>query len=166
MLPRPGAATSQINERPRAIREQDRETVRADRRHRSNRVLVCLTPVDFREADRMGAVRHRRPPADDRSAPLRGVRMQGQPQRPRRIAGISGAVRFSRECVSRLPNLQWPHTMLASAYAQSGQLEEARKEAAEVLRINPAFTIGSWKRLAVYKDPKDAEHQARSRSAS
>jgi hypothetical protein len=27
-----------------------------------------------------------------------------------------------------------------------------------VLRINPAFTIESWKRLAVYKDPKDVEH--------
>ena len=68
------------------------------------------------------------------------------------------AVRLLRECASRLPNLQWPHLWLAAAYAQSGQLEEARKEVAEVLRVNPGFTIGSWKRLAVYKDPKDAEH--------
>jgi hypothetical protein len=29
--------------------------------------------------------------------------------------------------------------MLAFAYAQSGELEEARKEAAEVLRTNPGF---------------------------
>jgi len=28
-----------------------------------------------------------------------------------------------------------------------------------VLRINPGFTIESWKRLAVNKDPKDAEHR-------
>jgi len=69
------------------------------------------------------------------------------------------AVRLLRECASRLPNLQWPHVMLAGAYAQAGQLEEARKEAAEVLRINPAFTIGSWKRLAVHKDPKDVENR-------
>jgi adenylate cyclase len=69
------------------------------------------------------------------------------------------AVRLLRECVLRLPNLQWPHLMLASAYAQSGQLEEARTEAAEVLRINPVFTIESWKRLAVYRDPRDAEHR-------
>jgi adenylate cyclase len=69
------------------------------------------------------------------------------------------AVRLFRECVLRLPNLQWPHLMLASAYAQLGQLEEARREAAEVLRINPGFTIESWKRLAVYRDPKDAEHR-------
>jgi len=68
------------------------------------------------------------------------------------------AVRWGRECVSGLPSLQWPHLQLAAAHAQSGQLEEARAEAAEALRINPGFTIESWKRLAVYKDPKDAEH--------
>jgi adenylate cyclase len=39
------------------------------------------------------------------------------------------------------------------------RLEEARKEAAEVLRINPRFTIESYKRLAVFKDPKDVEHR-------
>ncbi len=31
-------------------------------------------------------------------------------------------------------------------------------KSAEVLRINPGFTIESLKRLVVYKDPKDAEH--------
>jgi adenylate cyclase len=71
----------------------------------------------------------------------------------------SEAVRWFRECTSRLPNKQMSHLWLASTYAQLGQLEEARKEAAEVLRINPGFTIESWKRLAVYKDPKDAEHR-------
>src|SRR5258708_6899471 len=69
------------------------------------------------------------------------------------------AVRLFRECALRSPNQQWPHLMLAAAYAQSGQLEEARAEAAEVLRINPGFTIERRKRLAVYKYPKDAEHR-------
>jgi adenylate cyclase len=69
------------------------------------------------------------------------------------------AVRLLRECASRLPNLQWTHVWLAGAYAHAGQLEEARKEAAGVLRINPDFTIESWKRLLVHKDPKDAEHR-------
>ena len=63
------------------------------------------------------------------------------------------------QCVLRLPSLQWPHLWLAGAYAQSGQLEEARKEAAEVLRINPGFTIERWKPLCVFKAPKDAEHR-------
>jgi adenylate cyclase len=69
------------------------------------------------------------------------------------------AVRLLREITSRLPNLLWPHTLLTSAYAQTGQLEEARKEAAEVLRINPGFTIEGYKRLLVFKDPKDLEHR-------
>ena len=69
------------------------------------------------------------------------------------------AVRWCRECASRLPDLQCPHVALASAYAQSGQLEEARAEAAEVLRINPGFTIERYKPLAVYKNPEDAEHR-------
>jgi adenylate cyclase len=41
---------------------------------------------------------------------------------------------------------------------QLGELEEARKEAAEVLRINPGYTIEGIKRLFVYRDPKDTEH--------
>jgi adenylate cyclase len=69
------------------------------------------------------------------------------------------AMRWCRECTSRLPNLQWPHAMLAAAYARSGQLEEARAEAAEVLRINPGFTIERYKRLLVHKAPEDAEHR-------
>jgi len=69
------------------------------------------------------------------------------------------AVRWLRECASRLPSLQLSHAMLASAYVQSGQLEEARAEAAEVLQINPGFTIERYKRLFVYKNPKDAEHR-------
>jgi adenylate cyclase len=68
------------------------------------------------------------------------------------------AVRLLRECTSRLPNLQWPHYLLASAYAQLRQPEKARKEAAEVLRINPDFTIERFRRLVVFKNPKDDEH--------
>jgi adenylate cyclase len=69
------------------------------------------------------------------------------------------AVRWLRECVLRLPNMQLPHLWLASAYAQSGQIEEARRETAEVLRINPGFTIEGFKHILAYKDPKDLEHR-------
>jgi len=69
------------------------------------------------------------------------------------------AVHWLRECASRQPNLQSSHAMLASTYAQLGRLEEARKATAEVLRINPGFTIEGYKRLLVYKAPKDTEHR-------
>jgi adenylate cyclase len=68
------------------------------------------------------------------------------------------AVHWCREQISRQPIAQWAHVTLACAYAQSGQLEEARAAAAEVLRINPDFTIESSKRILVYKDPKDLDH--------
>jgi adenylate cyclase len=68
------------------------------------------------------------------------------------------AVHWYREVLSRWPTAQGAYVALACAYAQLGQLEEARAAAAEVLRINPGFTIESWKRILVYKDPKDLEH--------
>jgi adenylate cyclase len=69
------------------------------------------------------------------------------------------AVRFLRESTSRVPNLQFPHLLLASACPQLGQLAEAKAEAAEVLRINPGFTIEKWKRINVAKNPEDADHR-------
>jgi adenylate cyclase len=57
------------------------------------------------------------------------------------------AVRWLREGACRLPKLQDSHLGLAAGYAQAGRLEEARAAAAEVLRLNPSFTIESWKRL-------------------
>jgi adenylate cyclase len=69
------------------------------------------------------------------------------------------AVRLCGEHASRLPNMQTPHLYLAPVYAQLGRLEEAKAEAAQVLRVNPGFTIESLKCLLVHKDPKDLEHR-------
>jgi adenylate cyclase len=71
----------------------------------------------------------------------------------------SEALPLLRECVSRAPNLRAGHTWLAAIYAQLGKLEEARAEAAEVLRIEPKYTIeGTQARLSRFKRPEDAEH--------
>ena len=64
-----------------------------------------------------------------------------------------------RECVSRAPNYRAGRTMLAAAYAQLGQLEEARAEAAATLRIQPKYTIeGTFRRVSAFKYAEDAEH--------
>ena len=64
-----------------------------------------------------------------------------------------------REFASRAPNLRQGHVWLAANLAQLGQLDEARAEAAEVLRIDPKYTIdGTQRRLALFKRPEDAEH--------
>jgi adenylate cyclase len=40
-----------------------------------------------------------------------------------------------------------------------GQLDEARAEAAEVLRIDPKYTIGrTLRRLALFRRPEDVAH--------
>ena len=63
------------------------------------------------------------------------------------------------ECVSRVPNFRTGHVWLAANYAQLGNIEQARAEAAEVLRIEPKWTIeGTQARLTPFKRPEDAEH--------
>ena len=64
-----------------------------------------------------------------------------------------------RECTSRAPNMRQGHVWLAANLAQLGRLDEAHAEAAEVLRIDPKYTIdGTQRRLALFKRPEDAEH--------
>ena len=64
-----------------------------------------------------------------------------------------------RECTSRAPDMSLGHVWLAANLAQLGQLDEARAEAAEVLRLDPKYTIdGTQRRLALFKRPEDVEH--------
>ena len=69
------------------------------------------------------------------------------------------ALQLLRECVSRSPNLRSGHVLLAATYARLGQIEHARAAAAEVLRIQPNYTIAGTARLmAPFKQPEDDKH--------
>ena len=71
----------------------------------------------------------------------------------------SQALPLLRECASRAPNFRAVHVFLAATYAQLGNVEQARAEVAEVLRIEPKYTIGGTQaRLTLFKRPEDAEH--------
>ena len=71
----------------------------------------------------------------------------------------SEALPLLREFASRAPNVSQGHIWLAANLAQLGQLDEARAEAAEVLRLDPKYTIdGTQRRLALNKRPEDTEH--------
>jgi adenylate cyclase len=64
-----------------------------------------------------------------------------------------------RECALRAPNYRAVRVWLAATYARLGQMEAARAEAAEVLRINPEFTIDGSARITIaFKNPQDGEH--------
>jgi tetratricopeptide (TPR) repeat protein len=55
--------------------------------------------------------------------------------------------------LSRYPNTLHIHLMLAVVYSELGQAAEARAEAAEVLRLNPQFSLEVHKQRAPIKDP-------------
>jgi adenylate cyclase len=82
------------------------------------------------------------------------------------IAGIAyyllkeyqAAQRWLREATGRAPNHQYGHAFLAAAYAQLGRVEDARSEAAEVLRVNPQYTIGTQKQVSILKRFEDSSH--------
>ena len=63
-----------------------------------------------------------------------------------------------RECVSRGPNYRHGRVCLTITLAQLGRLDGARAEAAEVLRIEPNYTIdGTQRRLSFFKRPEDSD---------
>jgi len=71
----------------------------------------------------------------------------------------SQALPLLQECASRMLNSRIPHCWLAATYAQLQDIEKARAEAAEVLRIEPQYTIeGTQARMSGFKRTEDAEH--------
>ena len=54
------------------------------------------------------------------------------------------AIRSLEKGIIHRPNFVGYHIALAAAYAQSGRLEDARKSAARVLRLDPFFEIQSY----------------------
>jgi adenylate cyclase len=68
--------------------------------------------------------------------------------------------------LSRYPNFLPAHLILAAVYSELGQVTEARAEAAEVLRINPKFSLEVHKQRMPIKDPAVLErHLAALRKA-
>jgi len=64
-----------------------------------------------------------------------------------------------RECVSRAPNMRLGRLWLAATHVRLGEIAQARAEAAEALRIDPAYTIDGAARLFLpFKRPDDARH--------
>lgn len=65
------------------------------------------------------------------------------------------------ECTSRAPNFRTGHSWRAANHAQLGQLDEARREVSEILRLDPTFSIDQQQRRVgpcVFGRPEDADH--------
>jgi adenylate cyclase len=62
------------------------------------------------------------------------------------------AVSAYKKSVQREPNNIFAHLGLAGTYIKMGREKEARAEAAEVLRINPKFSLNSFAKILPTKD--------------
>jgi adenylate cyclase len=70
------------------------------------------------------------------------------------LAGrLEEAATLSRRLLQQFPNFLTSHLQLAEIYSQLGRETEAQAAAAEVLRLNPKFSLEVHKQRVPLKDP-------------
>jgi tetratricopeptide (TPR) repeat protein len=62
------------------------------------------------------------------------------------------AITLLERAIEQAPNVIGNHISLTQCYWLSARKEEARSEAAEVLRLNPKFSVEKWARRQPHKD--------------
>ena len=67
------------------------------------------------------------------------------------------AVATCEKGLKRQPDNLSARVIMAAVYGGCGREAEARKEAAEVLRINPRFTVESFTRILPYKNQSNKD---------
>jgi adenylate cyclase len=67
------------------------------------------------------------------------------------------AITWCDKAVRREPDSMFARLFMAQIYSYSGRDEEARAEAAEVLRINPNFSLEKFAKRVTYKNQEDKE---------
>jgi tetratricopeptide (TPR) repeat protein len=67
------------------------------------------------------------------------------------------AIAICEKGLKRQPDHLVSRVIMAAVYGSCGREKEARKEAAEVLRINPKFAVESYMRNIPYKNPSDRD---------
>ena len=92
--------------------------------------------------------------------------MQRDPYPPTWIWEVRGGVLYQlkrhEEAIAAYlkagPHPWWMPGLLAAAYAQLGQPEEARKAIAAILQSKPDCVLGTFERLAIHVVPRVREH--------
>jgi tetratricopeptide (TPR) repeat protein len=67
------------------------------------------------------------------------------------------AITWCEKAVRQEPNDLIARIMMTAVYSWSGRDEEAQSEAAEVLRIQPKFTVKKWEQKLKYKNQEDVD---------
>ncbi len=73
------------------------------------------------------------------------------------MARYEDAIGAAKKPLKDSPDNLPAHLILAAAYSMTGRSAEAQVEAAEVLRIDPKFSLDRFTRTRMYKEPADAE---------
>ena len=91
-----------------------------------------------------------------RLAPRHPVSLLWALQQCQFLAGhYEDSVNTGKQAVTRKPDRDFPHVLLVAAYGALGRTAEARAEAAEVLKVNPKFTVSKQMRSRNYKKQSD-----------
>lgn len=80
------------------------------------------------------------------------------------LADAYNAMGRSQEVIRTIQQMQNPgegRRLLAANYALIGDLDNAQNEAAQVMRVHPEFTIGSWRTRPPYRDQNLLERYIR-----
>jgi len=75
----------------------------------------------------------------------------------RLLGRLEEAIAALKEALARNPNNRYAHFQLAGIYSELDREEEARAAAAEVLRLDPNFSLDAWKQNVPFKDPTITE---------
>jgi tetratricopeptide (TPR) repeat protein len=67
------------------------------------------------------------------------------------------AVVLYQRAINQTPEWISSHIGLTACYAEMGRLEDARTQAAEVLRIDPRYSIGRYATILTYRLPEHAQ---------
>lgn len=71
------------------------------------------------------------------------------------LAAYRKAATAFEEIIERNPETIAGHLMLAATYAQLGRIEDAQWEAAEIMTLQPGFTLTEARARTPYKNPRD-----------
>jgi adenylate cyclase len=63
------------------------------------------------------------------------------------------AIEASKKALQREPNYQFPYIHMTVSYIRLGREEEARAAAAEILRINPSFSLDRYAKILPFTKP-------------
>jgi len=77
-------------------------------------------------------------------------------QASRLLGNTDAAIDAYRELINRQPDALFAHINLAATFGETNRMKEATASAAEVLRINPDFSIRNYVDSLSYSNPAES----------